>query len=268
MKINQDEFNKFQSFIEKKIGIKFPQTKKSLLESRITNHIIKSGFTSFEEYYQYLLSKKNTEEYEYFIDKITTHTTYFFREIQHFDFIIDRGIDLINKHFNKPFIKILSVGASTGEEMYSLALIFEEQKKFNKISGYGIDGFDISKKSLLKAKNGIFHKSNLENIPKRFKVFFKTNQDTIEAKEILKKKLKFFVLNVSNDNQKFPDKYHLILCRNILIYFTPLIQQKIINNLLTILLNGGFFITGTSESLHSLNHNLKKIQPNIYKRQD
>lgn len=265
LEVTPEEFKKFQKLIKNKVGINFPDTKKRLLESRLSSHITKLGLKSFNEYYNYLQTSTE-EEYEFFVDKITTHTTHFFRENFHFDFLIQKGIKIINSQFKNKEIKVLSLGASTGEELYSLSLLFQEQKRNGIINRYQIHGADISKKALLKAKEGTFNIEQLNNIPKRYHPYFKINDNKIIVKEILKSNLKFFLLNASNEFQKFPDKYHIIFCRNTFIYFTKPLQQNIINNIISILHNGGLLFTGQSESLYSLEHSLKKIGSAVYQK--
>ena len=266
LNVSKEEFLKFQNFIEKKIGIKFQRNKKSLLESRLSSHIIKLGMKSFEEYYNYLIND-NEEEYDYFIDKITTHTTNFFRENSHFNFIINKGINIINDYFSKPKIKILSLGVSTGEEIYTLAMIFARLKKLNEITDYEIHGADVSKIALLKAKKGVYKTESLSDIPQKYKNSFKKFNNIIIADEIIRYNLRFFLLNACKRNQKFPDKYHIVFCRNIFIYFKNGLQQNILDNILSALLNGGLLFTGHTESLFGFKHNLKKIGTSVYRRE-
>jgi chemotaxis protein methyltransferase CheR len=263
LRVKKNEFSKFQDFIEKKIGIKFQINKKSLLENRLSSHILKLGLNSFSEYFDYLVNE-NGKEFDYFIDKITTHTTHFFRESFHFDYLIEKGIHLINEHFNNPKIKILSLGVSTGEELYTLAMIFANLKKMKVIEDYEIHGADVSKIALLKAKKGVFKLESIKNIPEKYRNSFNISNNNIVANDIIRYNLRFFLLNACKKNQKFPDKYHIIFCRNILIYFKKEFQQNIIDNILSVLLKGGLLITGHTESLFGFKHNLKKIVTTVY----
>jgi chemotaxis protein methyltransferase CheR len=266
LNVSKEEFLKFQNFIEKKIGIKFPQNKKSLLESRLSSHIVKLGMKSFEEYYNYL-NNNNQKEYDYFIDKITTHTTNFFREKNHFNFIIDKGINIINEYFNNPKIKVLSLGTSTGEEIYTLAMIFARLKKMNEVTDYEIHGADVSKIALLKAKKGVFKTESLKDIPEEYQNGFKKYNNLIIANKIIRYNLRFFLLNACKRDQNFPDEYHIVFCRNIFIYFKNELQQNILDNIFSALLDGGLLFTGHTESLFGFNHNLKKIGTSVYRNE-
>jgi chemotaxis protein methyltransferase CheR len=267
IRIDNETFKKFQTYVRQKIGINLPAAKKGLVESRFSNYIMKAGFKSFQEYLDYLVNDRSNSEYDFFVDRITTHTTHFFREKGHFDFLIKKGTTLINTFFNSPpMIKVLSIGTSTGEELYSLAIVLTEQQKSGFIHDFTIHGADVSRKALEKAKKGIFNSKNLEYIPTQYKKYFtiQKNQTIIEAKPVLKKNLKFFMLNACKKNQNFPDNYHIIFCRNMLIYFSKPLQQNVISNILRILLKNGLLFTGSTESLYTLSHNLKKIETTIY----
>ena len=265
IRITKKEFELYRKFIESKIGIKFPEMKKSLLESRLSTHITKLGYKNFEDYFNNILSI-DQNEYDFFIDKITTHTTNFFRETVHFQYLINTGIKLINKEFENPVINILSMGTSTGEEMYTISLVFTEHKKLGYLNDFSISGIDISKKALLKAKKGIFNSAALHYIPRKYRVYFNKTDERIEAKEILKKNMRFFILNAARKNQIFPDKYHIVFCRNTLIYFSNQKQQNIINNISGILEPGGLLFIGLSESLQGIKHDFIKQESTIYRK--
>ncbi len=265
IRASKEEFEKFQNFIQDRIGLKFPETKKSLLESRLSTHIGKLGFRTFDEYFRYIESISETDdEIDYLVDKITTHTTSFFRENRHFDFLESKGLDILLKNFGKTRLKIMCLGASTGEEMYTLAMVFETHKRNGKIDGYTIDGADISRFALLKAKEGVFKSDHLESIPERYIKYFDVKNNKIYAKQIIKDNLRFFLLNIAKPKQKFPERYHIVFCRNTLIYFNKELQQNVINNVDRILVKGGLYFMGHSESLHGLNHNFTRVEPTIY----
>jgi len=266
--VSDDEFYKFQDFIEKKIGIKFPEAKKSLLESRLALHIKKRGFDSFGDYFIHISTGSDAEEFNFFVDKVTTHTTYFFREKEQFDYLISEGITLINKIFSSPsMIKVMSLGSSTGEEMYTLGMIFSELCNSGTMSAFEIHAADVSKKALLQAKTGKFDLKHYESLESKYKKYFKVNNDFIESKTNLKKSLRFFLLNGAKANQDFPDKYHVIFCRNTLIYFNKKMQQNFIDNIYNNLLPGGFMFLGHSESLNGIDHKFKRVKSSTFMKE-
>jgi len=268
LKVTEEEFEKFQKFIQAKIGLKFPENKKTLLESRLSVHISRLGFESYGEYFDFLETQSEfSEEIEFVIDKITTHTTSFFREDHHFNFLTSQGIDIIQKNFGKStVIKFASLGSSTGEEMYTISMVLYPLKKNGKIKDYSIDAFDISKYALLNAKEGRFRLETQSSIPTQFQNLFKVADNKLLADQALKNNMKFFMSNIAKKNQRFPDNYHIVFCRNTLIYFNKTLQQNVIDNIANILLPGGLYFMGHSESLNGLTHNFKRVEPTIYLR--
>lgn len=267
LRATDSEFKKFQDFVQNKLGLKFPEAKKSLLESRLSTHIQKLGFSNFDQYFEYVMhSPNNGEELDFLVDKLTTHTTSFFREKQHFQFLVNEGIKKIAETYPKPDLKIASLGSSTGEEMYTISMVMTTLLKLNKITNFTVDAADISKAVLLKAKEGVFKFDHYESIPDRYKNLFEVKENKLFAKETLKSHHRFFMLNICKEKQKFPDKYHIVFCRNTLIYFSKELQQKVIDNVKKILLPGGLFLIGHSESLYGLDHSFERIGPTIYLR--
>jgi len=266
LRVTEEEFTKFQGFIQSRIGLKFPETKKSLLESRLSVHITRLGFGSFGEYFDFLETQPDlSDEIEFVIDKITTHTTSFFREDHHFKFLVDSGIGIIQKVFGQgTTIKFASLGSSTGEEMYTISMILYPLKKSGRIKDYSIDAFDISKYALLSAKEGRFRLETQSSIPPQYQDLFKVVDNKLIANQAIKNNMRFFMSNIAKKNQKFPDRYHIAFCRNTLIYFNKMLQQNVIDNIANILLPGGLYFMGHSESLHGLVQDFKRVEPTIY----
>lgn len=262
IKSDDNEFKIFQKFIEGRIGMKFPPSKRSLLDSRFSNHIRKLGLSSFKEYYDLIMNDR--DEYQFFISKVTTHTTFFFRESHQFDFLVSRGIKLLNRHFPNQQLKVLSLASSTGEEMYTLGMILQDLKEHKIISGYSIHGADISKHSLLKAKEGLFKIDHLKSIPKKYLKYFEVGETELKAKSLLTNNMRFFLLNACKRGQHFPDKYHIIFCRNMLIYLPIHMQQNVLDNIDSIILPGGQLYIGHSESLRNVANDFIRIEPTIF----
>ena len=123
-------FLKFRNFIQSELGIKMPDTKKTMLQARIQKRLRKLGIDSFEEYHDYVFSPEGIEtELQNLIDAVTTNKTDFFREPRHFDYLVQKALpNLINSGTlqNGRKAHIWSAGCSTGEEPYTLAMVLSE----------------------------------------------------------------------------------------------------------------------------------------------
>ena len=237
------------------------------MESRLGPHLRKLGFKNFEDYLNFTLSSEGRDEFEYFITRITTHTTSFFREDSHFTYLFNHGINLLLRQFNPSCLNCMSLGASTGEEAYSLALVFMKYADLHKGFNFEIDLSDISSCSLKKAKNGEFKLSQLSQIPKLYLPYIQKNNTWFTFIPAIKQRMSFFKLNICNPQQRFPRTYHIVFCRNTLIYFSKEKQQIIMQNIERILKDGGLLFLGHSETLQNIKCNLKKIRPTVYQKE-
>ncbi|MEK6239233.1 MAG: hypothetical protein N2C14_31330, partial [Planctomycetales bacterium] len=125
-RLNQQQFDRFRTFIYQKCGIRIDDKKTTLLTNRIRRRLKASGFDDFDDYYQFLASSAGSGELEGFLDAITTNETYFFRTAKQFDWLKK---DLLNELTARrrsgdrpPSLRIWSAGCASGAEPYSIAL--------------------------------------------------------------------------------------------------------------------------------------------------
>jgi chemotaxis protein methyltransferase CheR len=270
--ITDKEFKLISDIVYKKFGINLTEKKKSLVVGRL-NKLIKSlGLKSFNDYYNKILDDTSNISLLSLIDAISTNHTFFYRENDHFQYLLNRALPGITKELIEKGdrdLRVWCAGCATGEEAYTLAIIL------NEFFGYqinqwdvGILATDISVTSLEKAQKGIYSEDKISNLPISYKnKYFKKNEDkTYEVKSILKDIILFKRLNFMNDNFPFKGKFHIIFCRNVMIYFDKDTKDKFVNRLYRYMYNGAYIFIGHSESLDRKNCLLEYIQPAIYKR--
>jgi chemotaxis protein methyltransferase CheR len=226
--------------------------------SDYVNFVLKGGDLSSEEVIE-------------MIDVVSTNKTDFFRESAHFDFLIDSVIpDLMGKGIKNP--KVWSAGCSSGEEVYTLCMVLEDECRLNRIRDYIVYGSDISTSILQKAVKAIYPFSVAENIPDRYRKRYLLKskgegKQQIRISKMLRDKTRFMWLNLADDYYNLAKDFDIVFCRNTLIYFDKIIQRKVVTNLLEHLKPGGYLFIGHSESL--LNHhfnNIKQVKPTIYRK--
>ena len=167
--LSQDLFNKLSSFIYETCGIKMPPTKLTMLEARLIKRMRALGFASFEEYCRFLFSPEGrSNELVHMIDAVTTNKTDFFREPQHFDYLVNKAIPDLIKSTGAGVTRTLmawSAACSSGEEPYTLAMVLEEYAK--KTPGFHsmVLATDISTKMLEKAKDAIYDEERIMPVP-------------------------------------------------------------------------------------------------------
>ncbi len=262
-------FLKLSRFIEENYGIKMPQAKKTMLESRLKKRLKVKQIGTFEDYCEYLFSKEGmSSELIHMVDVVSTNKTDFFREMGHFDYMTEHWLpEMYKKTSGK--LKIWSSASSSGEELYSIAMTISEYADTNGYRDYEILGTDISSEILKKAQLAVYAPDKAAVVPYALKkkYFLKSkNQQTPTVRLIksIRDKTYYKRLNLMDDHYGIEGQFDLIFCRNVLIYFDRSNQEKVVNRLCRHLKPGGTLFLGHSESLMGMDVPLKQIKPTIY----
>lgn len=273
IKLSKKEFEKLSNFIFTNYGIKMPQEKKIMLQSRLLKRLRALNFSNFKDYIDYVFSKQGeASEIIQMIDVVSTNKTDFFREPVHFEYITKSILPELNREFyNNKTYKVWSAGSSSGEEAYTIAITLQEFANNNKWFKYAIEGSDISTAMLDKARKAIYKEERVEAIPVELKrKYFLRNKDRasqlVRVIPELRLKTRFFRLNFMDNAYKIVEKFDLIFCRNTMIYFDNATQQKVLMKLCNQLRPGGILFIGHSESIMNRDLPLEQIKPTIYTR--
>lgn len=271
--ITDKEFKLIRELTYTKLGIHLPDHKKSMVIGRMQKILRNKKMTSFMEYYDYLISGNSGQALIEFVNQITTNHTYFYREKDHFDFFYNTALpDLKQKIKSSPVrdIRIWSAGCSSGEEPYMLAIYLLEffGLEYREWQA-GILATDISDKVLTIAKKGVYPQERIELLPVdlKYKYFKKLPDKTWAIKENAKKEVIYRRFNLMNTAFPFKNKFHIIFCKNVMIYFDKPTKDALIKRFYNHLETGGYFFIGLTESL-GRNADFKYIQPAVYKKVD
>lgn len=266
--ITDKEFKQLSSYIKNNIGINLRETKKTLMVSRLQNVLMEMGFKSFSEYYDYIIADKTGESAVTLFDKITTNHTFFMREADHFYYFRDQVLPYLKETVKDKDLRIWSAGCSSGEEPYVLAMIIdeffgEEKKKWDR----KILATDISNRAINKALEGIYSKKEIESLPVQWKLkyFRQLDKERFVIVDTIKNEVIFRKFNLMNAFP-FKKKFHVIFCRNVMIYFDNNTKYQLVNKLYDSLDDGGYLFVGHSESLDSTKTRFKHIAPAIYRK--
>jgi len=203
------------------------------------------------------------------MDVVSTNKTEFFREKDHFERLQKELLPL----FYGQHIKVWSAGCSSGEEVYSLAMLLSEEKIAGHISNFVVYGNDISKSNLEKAVKAVYPYNVMEAIPQNYrrKYLLRSKDEshsTIRIIPELRAKTKFVWENLVGKPDTMPANFQFVFCRNTLIYFDKETQIKVVNRLVKHLVPGGILVLGHSESLiHQMPERIKIIHPTIYQKE-
>jgi len=273
--ISNKEFELFRSLIYDTCGINLQLSKKELVKARLSKRLSKVGINTFNDYYNYVTKTDKTgEELIHLINSISTNKTDFFREIKHFDFLNTTLLpELVAKKEknNDKKLRIWCAASSSGEEPYTLAITVLNHIKPSNGWDIKILATDISTEILQKAIAGIYKMESLKDIPPgtvsaHFSKVIVNNAHCYEAKNHLKDLITYRRFNLMTE--KFPFKYpfDFIFCRNVMIYFDPETQHRLVSKFYDCLPKNGYLFIGHSETLSKSNSSFKYIQPAVYQK--
>lgn len=258
IKIKDDEFVELKDIIYKNAAISFADTKKYLIENRLSKRLQELNFTSFKDYIYYLkYDAKKREEMEILLNQVTINETYFLRERAQMDHMVKSVIpDLIAS--GKRNIRIWSAACSSGEEPYSIAILLNEAGLFAK-ANIEILATDINTEVLDIAMKGIYRTISFRGVPPMIQdKYFTKDGFAFKLDPNIMSKIKFFQGNLLNPMMSAKvGRLDIIFCRNVLIYFDIPAKQKVIELFYKALGQPGALYLGHSETLNKISDHYK-----------
>ena len=239
--------------------------------TRLNNRLTRLGLSSVAEYCEILKSNREPNEITHLIDALSTNFTTFFREIEHFKFLKETIIpEYLASDRDMP-IRAWSAACSTGEEPYSMAIIMAACLQTIDPACWQIFASDISTRVLEKATRGIYEadRVKLPN-PAWLPRYFQKGKGDWTGHYRVKKKMRgqidFRRMNLLQQAPRLNVRYHVIFCRNVMIYFDQPTVTQLINELSNQLHDGGYLIVGHAENLGFKPPGLQQIKPSIYRK--
>lgn len=266
-------FARFARFITSELGIKMPDSKLTMVQSRLLRRVRDLGMQSVEQYAEYFFASSSSEEREHFINAITTNKTDFFREPQHFAFLRDVVLTEVNRAATRRAVrfKVWSAGCSSGEEPYTLAMVLADHAQCSPGFDFAILGTDISTRVLSSAHDGVYQESQVLAVPADFRrkyLLRGRNADKHLARVVpeLRRKVSLHRLNLMDDDYGIKDIFEVVFFRNVMIYFDKSTQEAVINKLCRNLAPGGHLFVGHSESLAGLDIPVRQVETAVYRK--
>lgn len=241
----KDDYQLFTEKVYAKFRIDLQQYKEAQMKRRLTSLRDKRGYHDFASYFEAINNERAL--LNEFIDRITINVSEFYRNPKRWEVLRDIVIPTIKSNNNQ--MVIWSAACSTGEEPYSISILLKEY--FPEINAK-ILATDIDEKVLEKARQGIYNEQALKELPSDLKQkYFKQNGITYEVDSSIKRQINFKKHNLLEDN--YPEQVDLIICRNVLIYFTDTAKDKIYQNFSESLTSNGVLFVGSTEQIFSPN---------------
>jgi chemotaxis protein methyltransferase CheR len=271
--LSESHFQKIASFIASETGIKMPSAKKVMVQARLKKRLRELNMTSFDDYIKYIFSKEGMDsEVIHVFDVISTNKTDFFREPTHFTYLRDSVLPEFIATNPKSTFKVWSAACSSGEEPVTIGITLSEFQQSHQNFDFSVTGTDISTHILKMAVNGVYTDNRVRPAVPEYlvrKYFMKSRDEankTLKVVPEMRQKIKYNRLNFMDENYNLPEKYDLVFCRNVLIYFDRPTQEAVVQKICKFLKPGGYLFHGHSESLLGMDLPLKNVKPTIFRK--
>lgn len=248
MNLADNDLNSFFYQIKKYYGFDFSDYSRPSVKRRLIRFMHLHNITSLPD----LIEKLTATEifFKLFLEEFTVNVTGMFRDPTFFKALREQVIPQLATY---PYLKIWHAGCSTGEEVYSMAIVLKEEGLYNKTRIYATD---INGRALAEAEAGIYNLSNMQEYTARyfdaggknaFSDYYTARYNKVLLDQSLKTNILFSSHNLVNDASF--NEFNMIICRNVLIYFNRSLQQKVTNLFYDSLITFGFLGLGTKESV-------------------
>lgn len=259
------DYNEFIKAFYSMSGIDLNLYKEKQMKRRLTSLVEKHGFNSFMSFFYAM--KTNVKLYDILIDFMTINVSEFYRNPGQWKLLENLIIPMLmlsskKKGFDE--IKIWSSACSTGDEPYTLAMVLNKYVTLKKVK---ILATDIDLAAIEKAKQGIYPERSIKDLPLEYKdkYFTKLSENTYKISDEIKDCVNFKQLNLLAD--AYPKDNDLIVCRNVLIYFTEEAKYQVYKNFnQSLKMNGILFLGNTEQIISCAKFGFKSIQTFFYQK--
>lgn len=270
--LGEEEFSRLSRYIESNLGIRMPPAKKVMLESRLQKRLKQLGMASFPEYITYLFSEEGKKlEIPAMIDVVTTNKTDFFREPAHFHYLSDVFLPEWYSRCRGETMHIWSAACSTGEEPYTIAVECARFREKHPDFDFRILATDISGQVLEKARKGIYLDEKTAPVPDALlRRYFMKSRDRsrklVRVKPDLRSRVSFLRLNLMDPALPFRERFDVVFCRNVMIYFDRDRQLFLLGKIAGVMESGSLLFLGHSETLTGMDVPFRSVAATVYRK--
>lgn len=270
--VSDEQLARYANLIYQRTGIKISPQKKTLLSNRLRRRLRNTGIKDFEQYYEHLCRlSPNDAEWDAFLQEITTHETYLFRDEAQWHWF--RKVFLpdfaarVRAHNRPKRLRVWSAACSTGDEAMTIATCIAASLPNLSSWDVQIVGTDIGVGAVEQARSGVFSERAMRLVPADLRDrFFQIARDAQiwQAKPVIASMAAFRQHNLMEPLREKP--FDITFLKNVLIYFDTASKLKVLENVKAMIPPGGLLVAGAAEGVSDLLKDFVRIQPWLYKR--
>ncbi|AVJ27617.1 CheR family methyltransferase [Achromobacter spanius] len=256
------DFSRVRKMIHARAGISLGTHKREMVYSRLARRLRALGGQDFGSYLDSLENEPDAAEWEDFINALTTNLTAFFRESHHFPILADFA-----KKRGGP-VAVWCCAASTGEEPYSIAITLTEALG-PRAAGSTVLATDIDTSVLNRARTAVYPNERVAKMEdERLRRFFLkgrgSNEGHVRVRPEIAEMVRYETLNLLSSSWGITEKFDVIFCRNIMIYFDKPTQAKILERFVPLMKPGGLLFAGHSENFTYISRDFRLRGQTVY----
>lgn len=259
-------FEQVVELINRLAGISLSERKTDMVYSRLARRIRKLNAESFDNYLK--IVEDDEVEKVNFVNSLTTNLTHFFRENHHFDYLQQQFLPELFASGQKR-IRFWSAGCSTGEEPYTLSMVWHSIANKPMDIDFKILATDLDTNVLQTCKKGVYSEDKLKPVAEKYRRWFKATskcrQEEQEVHPKIKESIYFKPLNLMHE-WPMSGPFDLIICRNVLIYFDKPTQKELVSRYAELLTPNGCLMLGHSENLSAEKNTFEAIGRTTYRK--
>jgi len=263
-RFTRDDFEWIRETVGRETGIQLSEAKSDMVYSRLARRLRALGLRDFAAYREHLLADPKRQEMAHFVNALTTNLTAFFREAHHFEHLAEILAAARGK------VRIWSAGCSTGEEVYSAAIVAREVFGERAADRVQILGTDLDSSVLEQGARGIYDHKRVAGLSReRLRAHFLrgkgSREGMVRVRPELQRLVTFDQLNLLHD-WPFREPFDIVFCRNVIIYFNKEIQRRLFERMAGIMTPRAWLYIGHSETLWRVSERFESLGRTIYRK--
>ncbi|WP_070121137.1 CheR family methyltransferase [Bacillus marinisedimentorum] len=241
-----NDYSRFVEKVKRKSGIDLSLYKEAQMKRRLTSLRDKKGFASFDEFFDAI--DRNVPLFEEFLDRMTINVSEFYRNYKRWEVLENKILPMLIRDGNR--LKVWSAACSTGEEPYTLAIMLSNLQRLHQ---FDILATDLDENALQRARLGVYPERSLQEMPNPLKErYFTRDESVYTIGDTIKQAISFKKHNLLADS--FDSGFDLIVCRNVMIYFTEDAKDELYRKFSSALRPGGVLFVGSTEQIFNPGH--------------
>ena len=267
-----DELARFRRIAHERFGVVLPENAESFLRSRLRDLITEPTFGSLDDVLRTARVDGRDDLLLDIIEKVSTNHSYFYREPAHFEFLNSTALPEIEQRLRKDGsrdLRVWSAAAAAGEEAYSIVMAMRAHfgPHYQDLDA-GVLATDIAKSALRRGANGVYEEEAFRHMPAPWRSQFlePAGEGFLRVTKAIRDEVMFRWLNLNGPLDTLRGGFHIIFCRNVMIYFDDATRDRLVGELARLLAPGGYLFIGHTDNAEPARRHLDPVQTAIFRK--